>query len=277
MTTQQHSHQITHGQPPSKCADIVMPPNDHDFSSAKTLHIPTTPFLAIEHPCIIRDIPSVLGTLGPPSTINDALEGKDINLTTSLRPSDPYARPLPSHRSSVDYILLRTVLPRRTGRRRRKGTNDPFIYPAPHNPSVPGGAEHLLSHLRHSSSTAQVEVIGKVKSAHRFRSLPDFQLVEDAVVVQRVQGLREATVEKVKAVVSPDVHEGEEEIVGPPAFGAGGGQSAGGGYMYRQTREKGKQKKTSAGKGKGKGRRGGGGGNVPRVELGYDDEDEEER
>lgn len=167
-------------------------------------------------------------------------------LSTTLRPSDPFARPLPSHPCDVNYILLRTTIPRRTGRRRRKGTSDPFTYPPDHIPSsTPTGrllkADQVLDKLRDTfphSGGAGIEVLGTAKTAHRFRSLPDFQLVDDAPMLKAVHDLTHApTVEAVKAIVPTPAEgrkEGMVEIVGPPGFAGTSQQMR---YMYQQVRK----------------------------------------
>ena len=83
--------------------------------------------------------------------------------------------------------MLRITLPKRTGLKRKRGSNEPYHQATSHaGPSAQDGRRHqtssplvkdtrsLLRSLRDNPSNHQVEVIGTINQTHRFRTLPDF-------------------------------------------------------------------------------------------------------
>ena len=88
---------------------------------------------------------------------------------------------------AVQNVLLRVTVPKRTGRKRKRGSNDPFEYQgegrevldedaedAPIAP--PLTAEQLRRRLIDNTDAYTVQPVATIKQTHRFRALPDFQL-----------------------------------------------------------------------------------------------------
>lgn len=108
--------------------------------------------------------------------------GNTLSVGLSLRPHDPIAKKLVSREVPVQNLLLRVTTPRRTGRKRKRGSNDPFSFPADHVPltdehegitaSEPLEASKLLQRMRDNPSKYSVQPIGHIKQAHRFRGIP---------------------------------------------------------------------------------------------------------
>ena len=82
------------------------------------------------------------------------------------------SRPLQSTSLPSNNILLKVTVPKRTGRKRKKGSNEPFsgvavstVHTEPHRRS----ARELLRSLSDNASRYQVEPVGLVNRTHVFR------------------------------------------------------------------------------------------------------------
>lgn len=90
------------------------------------------------------------------------------------------ARPLQSTSSPSNNILLKVTVPKRTGRKRRKGTDEPFTGPDSTSGDATGdatagsvpprrSAEDLRRSLEDNVGRYQVETVGMVGRTHVFR------------------------------------------------------------------------------------------------------------
>ncbi|PNS21202.1 Transcription factor tau subunit sfc1 [Sphaceloma murrayae] len=229
--------------------------SDHAVPAGKSLNLPHDRIVGIEHPCIIRDIDKAVKVLGGEQQIKQILKQDGTKATTSLRPDDPFAKKVLSHRSDVDHVLLRIALPRRTGRKRKRGTNEPYQFydsegnvliggtgnetpqgvsqaEIPVKPSsryefddpckmLPLKADEVVNRLSAVKDDYHVSPVGVITHTHRFRSLPDFQLIsQDRPVMQEmVRSLLNPTLDSIKSF-RPDTSIGAAPapIPGPPNF-----------------------------------------------------------
>lgn len=105
-----------------------------------------------------------------------------LSIPFYLNPDSPYRRPVMSHHASAHNLVLKVTVPKRTGRKRKRGSNDPFEgevemadADSPHaqvcsqarldNPKV------LRRKLQDNVDRYQVEAVGVVKGVHRFRGM----------------------------------------------------------------------------------------------------------
>ena len=128
--------------------------------------------------------------------------GTTLPAHVSLRPDDLLAKKLTSRETPVNNLLCRVVLPKRTGRKRKRGSNDPFTHvespSATENESMGESAPlpldglQLLQRLKEDGHDYRLEPVGLINEAHRFRctynavcslcvklnylALPDFQM-----------------------------------------------------------------------------------------------------
>lgn len=89
------------------------------------------------------------------------------------------SRPLQSTSSPANNVLLRVTVPRRTGRRRKRGTDEPFTdEPGAGTDAAPGvdnadsprpTASDLRQNLEDNVGKYQVETVGMVNRTHVFR------------------------------------------------------------------------------------------------------------
>lgn len=103
-----------------------------------------------------------------------------LSIPFYLNPESPYRRPVMSHHALSHNVILKVTVPKRTGRKRKRGSNDPFegevlesstaaaketVYSKSRldNPRV------LRRKLQDNVDKYRVEPVGLVKGIHRFR------------------------------------------------------------------------------------------------------------
>ena len=148
-------------------------------------------FVSVEHPCIVKNIPAALTTLGGlaqlEKLVSEKTMGEEANLC--LQP-DRMSRNIASANKVMQNLLVQITVPKRTGRRRKKGSQDPFQFPdsemngtTPQHQNATNGESSappapnvraLVRALRDIPTAYTVQVLGLIERTHRFRSLPDF-------------------------------------------------------------------------------------------------------
>jgi general transcription factor 3C polypeptide 5 (transcription factor C subunit 1) len=105
-----------------------------------------------------------------PQFLNPAKPDTQANLV--LRPDDAMARPVQSTSSVSNNVLVKVTVPKRTGRKRKKGSDEPFMdAPEPEDTeSRPRrSAKDLMRSLSDNPSAYHVEPVGKIQRTHVFR------------------------------------------------------------------------------------------------------------
>jgi general transcription factor 3C polypeptide 5 (transcription factor C subunit 1) len=97
-------------------------------------------------------------------------------ISVSLRPDDPFAKRLLSTPVRTNNLLLKVTVPKRTGRKRKRGTSGPFLSEEEIENNA-GNANKTYVHastiyrsLQDNASTYKVALAGIVDETHRFRS-----------------------------------------------------------------------------------------------------------
>lgn len=90
-----------------------------------------------------------------------------------LRPGDALSRPVQSTHVQSNNVLLKVTVPKRTGRKRKLGSNAPFEYePEPEVAGPPRRtAKDLLRSLSDNPDKYQIEPVGSIENTHLFRGL----------------------------------------------------------------------------------------------------------
>ena len=73
---------------------------------------------------------------------------------------------------------MKITVPKRTGRKRNRGTDDPFEFHEDENPArdaIRTNPDYALRSLRDNPAEASTAPVGSVKQSHRFQALPDYQ------------------------------------------------------------------------------------------------------
>ncbi|KAL6706244.1 tau 95 subunit of transcription factor TFIIIC [Coniothyrium glycines] len=175
------------------------PPRAHK-QYAPWLPIPSRAISVIEHPCIIKNTDKGIASLGGPVKLSKGLRSK-IETTTnadgddelkklisvSLRPDDPFAKRLLSTPVRTNNLLLKVTVPKRTGRKRKRGSAGPFLHQHDHTAEANGetngqpndgsmlDAATVYQTLQDNASRYSVAIAGVMDETHRFRSMPDLQ------------------------------------------------------------------------------------------------------
>lgn len=141
----------------------------------------------------------------------------------SLRPNDPLAKKIPSKGIETKNVLIRVTVPKRTGRKRKRGSDEPYHEPAqPEHQPASITAPELLQRLRDNEGRYGIEAVGMLRETHRFRTLPDFQLRNAEIPMMRELRDHSMTSEydelakfRIKTAVG---HHGITAFPGPPSF-----------------------------------------------------------
>lgn len=95
-------------------------------------------------------------------------------ISVSLRPDDPFAKRLLGASVKTNNLLLKVTVPRRTGRKRKRGSSGPFVASEPeaspvntNNPYT--NASEIFRSLQDNASRYTIAPVGVVDEAHRFR------------------------------------------------------------------------------------------------------------
>jgi general transcription factor 3C polypeptide 5 (transcription factor C subunit 1) len=122
-------------------------------------------------------------------------------------------------------VLVKITLPKRTGRKRKRTSNDPFEHPArdagtPRNDTIT--APDFLQRLKDNEGSYTITPVGTINETHRFRSLPDFQMIasDNAIMQDLVTHAMKPNYDTLKNM-NIDLRSGANHIqsfVAPPSF-----------------------------------------------------------
>ena len=143
--------------------------------SAPWYTIPKTQAVCVEHPCLVQNVDKAVDMLGGDKAIKNFLRKDHVEKPINLKfhPEDPFSQPILSVNCQTNNVLLKVTVPKRTGRKRKRGTTDPFVEDL-NEPPAKKSANYLLESLRANKNTYQIEPIASVPIMHIFRTMPDF-------------------------------------------------------------------------------------------------------
>ncbi|KAI1180835.1 hypothetical protein F4777DRAFT_527164 [Nemania sp. FL0916] len=160
-------------------------------TSAPVLDVPERKIVAVDHPCILLSLENGLRSFGPEPNFKKLVEESQESQALPLwfRPDNPTSKPIVSHHASTNNILLKITVPRRTGRKRKRGSNTPFSEDssildttavASKENSVGSVARQdrprtILRRLQDNPHDYKAEAVGMIRDSHRYRGLADFQ------------------------------------------------------------------------------------------------------
>ncbi|KAL1850289.1 tau 95 subunit of transcription factor TFIIIC [Paecilomyces lecythidis] len=198
--------------------------------------IPSRRIVSVEHPGIVKNVDKAIDTLNGSSGISKILKPPraDTPANVNLRPEDPMARSIQSTSLPSNNIVLKVTVPKWTGRKRKRGSDDPFTMD-PTAENERRTAKDRLRSLRDNEGKYHVEAVGMVERTHVFRSMPDYAY----------STTRSAFTQKFKEHILPFDYEKMKEfdldlsrgtgsnldIIPPPSFSHGDVPLN---YMYRQ-------------------------------------------
>ena len=171
-----------------------------------TYHIPWAPIIGIEHPCIIQNKDRGIQSLGGLSQLQKvdtpSLQQQNSTLSAcnhlkadfqqlvnhtadvvklNLKPGNRESTLIKSIKVQTSDVVIRVTIPKRTGLKRKRGSDGPFWEPngssaslpdRPHpSPSVGSQAKRFLRSLQDNEGQYETEVVGQVVDTYRFRGL----------------------------------------------------------------------------------------------------------
>ncbi|EXJ91621.1 hypothetical protein A1O3_00171 [Capronia epimyces CBS 606.96] len=143
-------------------------------SVAPWYQVPNTPILSVEHPCIIQNVNKAVQMLGGAHEISQCLEpNADKPLGLSFQPDDPSSRTVISYNRKTNNLLLKFTVPKRTERKRKRGSDQPFVDHST-DPFQRRDSRYLLRSLRDNPHANEAEVVGVIRSTHVWRTMPDY-------------------------------------------------------------------------------------------------------
>ncbi|KAI1117261.1 hypothetical protein F5Y14DRAFT_403762 [Nemania sp. NC0429] len=159
--------------------------------SAPTFDVPERKIVAVDHPYILLNLEKGLQSFGPKPNFDKLLEDSQEPQALPLwfRPGNPSSKPIVSHHAATNNILLKITVPKRTGRKRKRGSNSPFSGDpeslaaatiASQTNAVSSVARQdrprkILRRLQDNPSQYHAEAVGMIRDSHRYRGLADFQ------------------------------------------------------------------------------------------------------
>ncbi|KAH6666860.1 RNA polymerase III transcription factor IIIC subunit-domain-containing protein [Halenospora varia] len=208
--------------------------------AAPAFKIPPTQVVAVEHPMIAKNTDNALKTFGGNKAFGHILETQDSEdcVPLYLRHNDPMCGPILSRTQETGNVLLRLTVPKRTGRKRKRGSQDPYMFPeeidleqqrmstSGPTPSLRSQSRldtpaELLRTLRDNVDKYKIDPVGEIKYTHRYRGLTDFhQSVSNTNFFQHFQDtILTGSVEKMRQFrINPEKKWTENEELMPPPF-----------------------------------------------------------
>ncbi|KAK3359734.1 RNA polymerase III transcription factor IIIC subunit-domain-containing protein [Lasiosphaeria hispida] len=205
----------------------------NDNKHAPRYPIPARRLGAVEHPLIVKDIEKGIKTFGANAPLQAILDSASpqISVPLYLRPDNPTVRPLTSHNALTHNVVLKITVPKRTGRKRKRGSNDPFegeIDPPPSASEDVCSRERLDApkvfrrKLGDNVDKYRIEPVGVISNTHRYRGLADFQyaLGNSNFMTRFVEKVLPGDVTKLKDfALQPGIEAGSNiDLMPPPNF-----------------------------------------------------------
>ncbi|KAH8701977.1 RNA polymerase III transcription factor IIIC subunit-domain-containing protein [Talaromyces proteolyticus] len=125
--------------------------------------VPQRRIVAVEHPGIVKNVDRAIRTLQGEAGL--------------AKPEDPMARPIESINRQTNNVLLKITVPKWTGRKRKRGSDEPFADSKPTPEEIERERQSCTfrrQSLRDNASKYSVEAVGAVERTHNYRSIPDF-------------------------------------------------------------------------------------------------------
>lgn len=183
---------------PNIQAAASQPPRPSDPSAAPWYNVPQRAIVNVEHICIIQNVERAIDTLGGiakvqqvwPSYVKSRRKS-ELELTLFqllgdegtgpvaqlyLHPGDRMCNPILSKNVGTNNILLQVTVPKRTGRKRKRGSLEPYRDAVGNEPKAPDGmistaegAQYLLHSTSANVGKYRIRPVGLIEQTHRFR------------------------------------------------------------------------------------------------------------
>ncbi|RKF75272.1 General transcription factor 3C polypeptide 5 [Golovinomyces cichoracearum] len=204
--------------------------------AAPIFNIPSRKLVAVEHPMIIMNLDNGIQTFGSNLPFERIINSEDPEdcVPLYLRYNDKMCVPILSRNTATNNILLKISIPKRTGRKRKRGSQDAFSgldsslsgagveIPSLRSQGRLDTPVELQRKLKDTIGRYKIEVVGQIRQTHRYRCLTDFHFsvantkfyshLRDTTLTGKVNKIREFKLNNSKGVVKND------EIMPPPTM-----------------------------------------------------------
>ncbi|WDK12468.1 hypothetical protein CGRA01v4_03747 [Colletotrichum graminicola] len=159
-----------------------------DNNSAPRYPIPKRAMGAVEIPMIVMNLGRTEKAFGNISSFQNILDTERNTIPFYLNPESPFRRPIMSHSATSHNVVLKIIVPKRTGRKRKRGTDGPWEgkVEVADVSRLGSSGEQICSRSRLDNPKVlrrkmqdnvdnyDVEAVGVIKHTHRFRGMADF-------------------------------------------------------------------------------------------------------
>ncbi|KAM5381093.1 hypothetical protein ACJZ2D_003009 [Fusarium nematophilum] len=163
-------------------------PNRPASDAAPKYTVPARVLGAVEIPAVVENVDRAVKAFGRVPNLQHVMDTSRNSIPFYLTPESPFCKPVMSHNARSHNVVLKVTVPKRTGRKRKRGTDEPWegdveltdaeAHPTPRE-EVESYARRddpkvLRRTLEDNVNKYQVEAVGVIKNTHRFRGLADF-------------------------------------------------------------------------------------------------------
>lgn len=203
-------------------------------NDSRWLSIPSNDAISVEHPCVVKNVDKAIEMIGGGAAVSQVVE-EHSNKTFSLsfRPQDPSSRTILANKKHANNVLLEISVPRRTGRKRKRGSNEPWIEDL--TAELPKkDCTYLVEAMRDNEDSYTVSAISGISTIHMWRNMPDFVYsTSQAKVLQDVKSkILSQHYPTIKDFDLPRTYGLEDTTTLPPPVWSN--QSIPNNYTYRQ-------------------------------------------
>ncbi|PHH70908.1 hypothetical protein CDD82_6853 [Ophiocordyceps australis] len=216
-------------------SDVDWPDDQEPVDQAPRYPLPCRPLTAVEIPAVVNNVDRAIKAFGRSPSLSHVLDPSRSSVPLFLNPESPFCPPIMSHNARSHNVVLKITLPKRTGRKRKRGTNDAWqgdmdigdADAAPNEANICSIArldqpQVLRQKLADNVDKYKVRAVGVIKRTHRFRGLADFywDVSKSPFAQQYVQKVLPGDVNSIKTFkYAPGIHHGPNvDILPPPLF-----------------------------------------------------------
>lgn len=91
------------------------------------------------------------------------------SLNLFLRPDEPFRKSIESRAVTTENVILQVTVPKRTGRKRKRGSHEPFNWAKEGPKDDAQLAEYQVRSLKDNPRNSTVKAVGMTEEIHRFR------------------------------------------------------------------------------------------------------------
>ncbi|KAI8657875.1 hypothetical protein NCS57_01167100 [Fusarium keratoplasticum] len=203
--------------------------------SAPKYTVPARVLGAVEIPAVVENVDRAVKAFGRVPNLQHVMDTSRNSIPFYLTPESPFCKPIMSHNARSHNVVLKVTVPKRTGRKRKRGTDGPWegdieVADAEVEPPKDEVSSYarlddpkvLRRKMADNVDKYQVEAVGVIKNTHRFRGLADFywDMPKSAFAQRYVDQVLPGDVDKIKEFkFLPGTDQGPNvDILPPPMF-----------------------------------------------------------